>query len=334
MADSSGENARAMAVYESAAGELRLKVDSEGQTVWATQAQIAALFDCTEQNVDHHIGRIISTGELEESATTKQYLVVRTEGTRQVTRNIAHYNLDMILSVGYRVNTVTATRFRQWATATLKEYITSGYVLNAAKLAADPEALRHLSAEIRKVRLSEQAAYARVRDIFRMSASDYTKDSPAAHSFFATAQDKFHYAVTGKIAAEIVLERADAKKPNMGLLTMSGDQPSREDAIVGKNYLNEHELHYLENISEQFMLFCESQAMRGKKMTMEELSFRLNTLLTANDYPVLYEYGKYRRTAANQHAQKQLRAYQARLKTPKKAPRLKSGKPEGEEPHA
>ena len=155
--------------------------------------------------------------------------------------------------------------------------------------------------------------YSKVRSVFKQSASDYDKDSQSAKSFFAIAQDKFHYAITGQTAAEIILERADAETSNMGLTTMSGEEPTSQDVTVGKNYLTADELQGLENISEQFLLFAESKAFRGHKMVMEELATKLNVLLMANDYPVLYEYSTYLRDHANKHAKEQLSVYQAQL---------------------
>lgn len=295
-------------------GSISVQLDSPENTVWATVADIAALFGCSTQNVEHHIKTIYLDDELNEIGTSKIFLVVRDEGGRQVKRPINHYNLDMILSVGYRVSSKVATAFRRWATERLKEFLIQGYAINEERIANDPEAMKALAKKLRSIRLSESSMYRKVCDVFAFTATDYDGDSQAARTFFAMAQDKFHYAITGKTAAEIILERADSSKPNMGLVNISGGVPTVKDAEVGKNYLNEDELRALENISDQFLLFAESKSFRGQRMTMEELSFKLNTLLTANDYQVLYRYDNYKRGAANKHANHELAKYKMRIK--------------------
>jgi hypothetical protein len=219
----------------------------------------------------------------------------------------------VILAVGFRVSTKQATVFRRWANQTLKQFITVGYVLDHARLANDTEAQQQLAEALRAIRLEERSMYAKVRDVFKESSSDYDPKSQAAKTFFAMAQDKFHYAITGKTASELVLERADASKSNMGLRTVKGDIPTADEAKTGKNYLNTSELRGLENICEQFILFAESKAMRGKRMFMEELSHKLNGLLEVNEYPVLYEYKSYLKTRADTHARLELDRYRARL---------------------
>jgi len=239
------------------------------------------------------------------------------EGDRRVARNLHHYNLDAILSVGYRINTARATKFRQWASKTLKEYIVNGFAIDKERLTQNPDALKELAQAIRSIRTSEQTMYQKVRDVFKSAATDYNKDSAATTKFFAMAQDKFHYAVMQKTAAQIVLERANATRPNMGMTTAITAAPSFVDAKTAKNYLDERELQALENISEQWMLFAEAAAFRGKKMTMEELSFRLNTLLTANDYPVLYEYSAFNAGKRDAHVKAQIGKYKLRMEAKK-----------------
>jgi hypothetical protein len=320
-----GEPERSIAIFESESGKIQLEIDPEHETVWATQQEIADAFECSAENVRQHINNIYSEGELNERATSKKILEVQKEGSRDVSRQINHYNLDLILSVGYRVSSKRATIFRQWATETLKKWLVEGYALNPERVEASPDIQRRLAATLRQIRTSEQSMYSKVRSVFKESASDYEKDAPAAKSFFAIAQDKFHFAITGQTAAQIILARADAQMSNMGLTTMKGEQPTPEDVTVGKNYLTADELQGLENISEQFLLFAESKAFRGHKMVMEELATKLNVLLMANDYPVLYEYSAYIRVGANAHAKKQLGKYRSQLQDGQEKKALNAG---------
>ena len=218
------------------------------------------------------------------------------------------YSLDAIISVGYRVSSAKGTQFRVWATKHLSSVVMKGYALDER-----PESVNRLVMAIREVRTSEQNMYERVRDVYKLSSSDYNPKSQAAKSFYAMAQDKFHYAITQQTAAEIVLDRADAKKENVGMVAFKGDKPTLQDVKTAKNYLTSDELQGLMNIAEQFMLFAESKAFRKQTMTMEELFFRLNMLLTANDYPVLYEYGGYKRGKANKKAEIELKKYKKLL---------------------
>ena len=312
------EHERSIAIFESESGKIQLEIDLEHETVWATQQEIADAFECSAENVRQHISKIYSDGELDEIATSKIFLEVQKEGSRDVSRQINHYNLDLILSVGYRVSSKRATLFRQWATETLKRLIVEGYAFNPERIAASPEIQRRLHAALRQIRTSEKSMYSKVKDVFKLSASDYAEDSQATKSFYAMAQDKFHFAITGQTAAQIILERADAQMSNMGLTTMSSEGPTTQDVRVGKNYLTADELQGLENISEQFLLFAESKAFRGHKMMMEELATKLNVLLMANDYAVLYEYKAYLRDQADNHAKKQLSVYRAQLDAPRK----------------
>ena len=266
-----GDHERSIAIFESESGDVQLEIDPEHETVWATQQEIAAAFECSAENVRQHINNIYSEGELNERATSKKILEVQKEGSRAVRRQVNHYNLDLILSVGYRVSSKRATIFRQWATETLKRWLIEGYALNPERVEASPEIQRRLHATLRQIRTSEKSIYSKVKDVFKLSASDYAEDSRTTKSFYAMAQDKFHFAITEQTAAQIVLERADAQMSNMGLTTMSSEGPTTQDVTVGKNYLTADELQGLENISEQFLLFAESKAFRGHKMVMEEL---------------------------------------------------------------
>jgi hypothetical protein len=246
-----------------------------------------------------------------------------------VKRQTDRYNLDVILSVGYRVNSRKATEFRQWATRTLKTLVTQGYAIDAERLANDPAAQQGLAELLRQIRHEEKAMYAKVKDVFAATATDYDGNSQQAKTFFAMAQDKFLFAITDKTAAQIILERADSTKLNMGLRTVKGDQPTAEETRIGKNYLTAAEIQGLENICEQFLLFAESKAFRGQKMTMEELTTKLNILLQANDYKVLYKYEKFQRQQADTHARIELERYKVRIGAGRQPKQIKEapGKP-------
>lgn len=305
--------------------QIEVRVDADRDTVWATPAQIADAFGCDRTNVVRHIKNIYEADELDPAATCEEIAQVGNEGGREVTRRVTIYNMDVILHVGFRVNSRLASEFRRATAVILKEYMAKGFAINPAVVANSVEAQRQLYKQIRAIRTSEQNLYARVRDVFKASSSDYDPSAASARAFFAMAQDKFHFAITGKTAAQIVLARADGAKPALGM-TSTEALVSFETAKVAKNYLTEDELHGLENISEQFLLFAESKAFRGQTMTMEELAFKLNTLLVANDYPVLYQYESYQRDQADAHVRKQLDVYrQAAVTGPATRGRLASG---------
>lgn len=311
-------------------GEVRFTINGDRDTLWGTRAEIASAYGCTEENVRQHLANLYKEKELELSATSKKFLEVQKEGDRTVKRLVYRYNLDAILAVGFKISTKSAIEFRQWASGVLKQFMSAGYAIDAERLAQDPVAQEKLAATLRSIRHEERAMYAKVREVFKASSSDYDPVSQAAKSFFAVAQDKFHYAITGKTASELILERADARKLNMGLQTIKGEVPTVEEAKTGKNYLSASEIRGLENICEQFILFAESKAMRGKRMFMEELSHRLNALLEANEYPVLYEYKSYLKASADTHARLELDRYRSRIaggKQPKQIASATQSKP-------
>jgi hypothetical protein len=291
-----------------------LNFDWSHETVWATRQQIALLFDSDADTIGEHISSIYDSGELDREATTGFFPVVRLEGSRQVSRELEHYNLDVILSVGYRVSSARATEFRKWATKTLRQYITDGFALNESRLRSDPHALRELAAKVRALRADEKNIYQGVRDVFAFGSSDYNKDAQIVRSFYAKVQDKFLYAVTGKTAAEIKLQRADHKKPAMGLTSIKGILPERADADVGKNYLHEQELYSLHILCEQFLLFVESKAIRGQKLTMAELSAKFDELLKFQGHAVFSGYQEYLAQKAQSHAQKEFDLWRERVK--------------------
>lgn len=320
-----------MEIFRSDGQEIELPYDPDNQTFWASRQDIARIFQCSPQNVEQHLKYIFDEGELDEATTTKRDLVVQREGNRNVRRQVHKYNLDVILSIGYRVSTRRATLFRQWSNQVLSQYIIEGAALDEDRLAENPEAFQRVLETIRSIRTSEQELYAKVRGVFKSTASDYDSKSQAAQNFFAIAQDKFHYAILQKTAAQIRLARADASKPNVGLALMKGENPTTQDLDVAKNFLAEDELQGLTNICEQFLLFAESKAFRGQKMTMEEMATKLNVLLMANDYPVLYEYDGYERAKADKHVRSELKIYKARLKEAEERKALGAGDNNGEE---
>ena len=279
-----------------------LNFDWSHETVWATQRQIADLFGIQVPAVSKHLTNIFESGELDPLATVSKMEIVRLEGGRSVAREVEHYNLDVILSVGYRVSSVKATEFRKWATQTLRQYVTDGFALNEARLRSDPNALRDLAAQVRALRSEERTIYEAVRDCFKVAAIDYDKDSPKVRAFYAKLQDKFLFAITGKTASELILERADAAKHNMGLTTTKGKLPAKADTTVGKNYLQRDEIYVLHILCEQFLLYAESRAIRGKSMTMDDLASKLDDLLRTNDYAVFPGYRDFLKDRAMEHA--------------------------------
>ncbi len=308
MTESASENNNKLpAIFKANGDEIQLRVDPDRETLWATQDDMVHIFKVDQSVISKHITNIFNDGELDELSNMQKMHIAPS------TKPVNSYTLDVILSVGYRVNSKTATQFRQWATQTLSEFIRDGAVLDEERLSGNPELQRKVAGKIRRIRLSETNLYTKVRDVFKESSIDYDPQSLAAKTFFAMAQDKFHYAVTRMTAAEIKIERAHPLKKNMGLVTTKGDKPTLADAKVAKNYLAPDELRALENISEQFLLFAEAKAFRGHTMTMEELSFRLNTLLTANDYPVLYEYKEYLAGKADTHIKEVFDAFQNQI---------------------
>jgi hypothetical protein len=296
--------------FREGAQDIQFNIDVTSETVWATQQQISELFGVDRTAIAKHLQNIFSDKELAEISVCAKIAQTAADGK---TYQVQHYNLDAILSVGYRVSSAKATRFRQWANQTLRAYIVDGYVLNESRLRDDPAALRKLAAKIRELRSEEKTVYAQVRECFKISASDYDKESAMVRSFYAKIQDKFLFAVTGKTASELIIYRADHKLDQMGLQTVSGNFPTLQDASTGKNYLQEDEIYTLHILCEQFLLYAESKAIRGQTMTMRELTEKLDALLQINEYPVFRAYGDYLKPKAMQHAQVELALYSRRM---------------------
>lgn len=298
--------------YEGLDCIAQFRLDSTNETVWATQQQIADAFFVTTNTVREHLQNIYRDGELDEATTARK---IRGVGRNGREYNLLHYSLDAILSVGYRVSSKRATAFRRCATQMLKDYLTKGYALNEALLRQKPDTLRELAARVRALRADERMRYEGVRDVFAFASTDYDKDSETARQFFAKVQDKFLYAITGQVASQVILQRADAEEPNMGLQSMKGQRPTKADARIGKNYLDEKELYELHILSEQFLLFVESRAMRGLPLTMHELSRKFDELLRVQGHEILDGYPPYfTRDRANLHADAQLAVFQQRAK--------------------
>lgn len=287
---------------------LSFALDPGTETIWATQAQMAELFDTSQQNISHHLKGIFESGELDEASNTKNIGIARS------TKPVRVYSLDTVISVGYRVNSKAATRFRQWATQTLRAYIEEGYVLNDRALRESPEKLNRLAAELRALRSEEKQIYAKVRECFKISASDYEPSSQQVKTFYALLQDKFHHAVTGQTGAKIIMDRADHREDNMGVQTFKGREPTAAEVVVGKNYLDTDELYRLHLLSEQFLLYAEASALRGNKMTMATLHDKLDRLLEVNDYPVFDGWRNFNADTAKRHAKAELALYKKRQK--------------------
>ena len=297
------------------AGEVLLYSDNNGkefvsvvfqeENFWLTQSGMAQLFDCTPENVLQHLKNIYAEEELEQEATTKKFLVVRQEGSRQVQRNLDHYNLDAIIAVGYRVNSKKATRFRQWATKTLKEYIQKGFVLNDELMKNGrpfgKDYFDELLERIREIRASERRAYQKIADIFEQCSYDYDKDSETTKAFYAFVQNKLHFAVTGKTAAELISERATLDSPTMGLTTWKagpGGKILKSDTLVAKNYLNEKEISRLNRLVTMFIDYAELMAEDEVPMSMEDWLAETDQFLTNNRRKVLAGEGKVSREEA------------------------------------
>ena len=305
--DDADSNTSQFIIYQSEDGKTRLDVRFVDETVWLTQALMADLFSTTPENVLMHLKNIFSEGELDQNATTKDFLVVRQEGTRQVKRSLKHYNLDAIISVGYRVQSHTATRFRQWATRQLREYIVKGFVLDDERLKNPDQPFDYfeeLTRRIQDIRTSEKRFYQKITDIYATSV-DYDPTQDASISFFKTVQNKVHWAITGQTAAELIHHRADSSKPHMGLTNWRGAKVRKQDVANAKNYLTADELSALNNLVEQYLVFAEGQAMRRIPMSMADWVKKLDGFLTLNDRDILDNAGKISHDIAKQHAETQ-----------------------------
>ncbi len=296
--------------YKTAECQADFSLDPTNETMWATQQQIADAFGITTNTVGEHLKNIFRESELDEAAVSRKF---RATGKDGKVYNYLHYNLEAILSVGYRVSSKRATAFRQFATGVLKSYLTQGFAINEARLQDDPHALKELAAKVRALRADEINVYKAVRDVFAFASSDYSKDSPDVPKFFAKLQDKFTYAVTGQLSSQILLERANHLLRDVGMTSMKGSRPSHADVQKAKNYLDKDEIYQLHLLCEQFLLFVETAALRGRKLTMQELSTKFDELIRLIGFPVFSEYRDALAERARRHVIRELELYQNRM---------------------
>ena len=306
-------------LYQIEGTNICVNVMFKEETFWMTQKAMANLFDCTTDNISLHLKNIYKEEELEEEATTELFSIVQNEGQRNVTRKVKCYNLDARIAVGYRVNSKKATRFRQWATITLKEYITKGFVLNDDMLKNGKpfgkDYFEELLERIREIRASERRAYQKITDVFEQCSYDYDKNSEITKNFYAFVQNKLHFAVTGKTAAELIYERADSEKPAMGLTTWK-EAPNgkvlKRDIGIAKNYLNEKELSRLNRLVTMFIDYAELMAEDEILMSMQDWVEQTNQFLMNNRRKVLDGKGKISHDIAMQKAEKEYEVFRVR----------------------
>ncbi|MBS5978334.1 virulence RhuM family protein [Dysgonomonas sp. Marseille-Q5470] len=299
--------------YQGEDGNVKIQVVLGDETIWATQNSIAEIFETTKQNVSYHLSNIYSEGELVKGATVKEILTVQREGNRNVSRNIEFYNLDVIISVGYRISSPKATTFRIWATSVLKEYMIKGFALDDERLKQGKQAFGkdyfdELLERIREIRASERRFYLKITDIYA-TAIDYDKNAPITQLFFKTVQNKLEYAITKHTASEIIRSRADSNKPNMGLTTWKnikkGGKIQKSDVGVAKNYLTEDEISELNILVNMYLDYAELQAKRNRTMTMKDWVEKLDTFLQFNEYDLLKDSGRMRADVAKNFAEKE-----------------------------
>jgi len=284
--------------YAGPDGTTRLEVLFEDESFWLTQKRMADLFDVTVPTISYHLKEIFESGELAADPTIRKFLTVQTEGTRRVSRSVDYYNLDAIIAVGYRVNSRQATQFRQWSTAVLKDFIVKGFVLDDQRLkqgkAFGQDYFDELLERIREIRASERRFYLKITDIYQQCSIDYDSNAERTQVFFKTVQNKLHWAVSGKTAAELVADGADAAKPNMGLRTWKNAPAGniqKSDVSVAKNYLSEDTIKGLERIVSMYLDYAENQAARHIPMKMKDWTQKLDAFLAFNEYQILSDAG-------------------------------------------
>ncbi|MHB8276983.1 MAG: virulence RhuM family protein [Candidatus Humimicrobiaceae bacterium] len=304
------DNKSEIIIYQTEDGQTKIDVRMEENTVWITQNQIAELFQSTKQNISLHINNIFKEGELSKSSTVKEYLTVQNEGKRKISRNIEYYNLDVIISVGYRVKSHLGTQFRIWATKLLEEYITKGFAINddLLKKAGGGNYYDELLERIRDIRSSEKVFWRKVLDIYATSV-DYNPSTDTSKKFFQTIQNKMHWAAHKHTAAEVIMLRADVGKPYMGLTNFSGVKPQKADVLVAKNYLNKDEIEGLNLIVSGFLDLAEIQARQRIPMHMEEWIETLDGFLKLARHEILEHAGKVSNVDATKKALEEYRKY-------------------------
>lgn len=304
-------------LYTSAGGKVHIEVFLQDETVWLTQKRMAELFGVDVRTVNEHLLNIFETGELQEEATIRKIRIVQKEGKRDVQRDVNFYNLDAIISVGYRVNSIQATHFRKWATQTLREFIIKGFALDderlkQAKASFGKDYFRELLERIRSIRASERRIYQQITDIFAECSIDYDRESETTKDFYAMIQNKFHFAISGQTAAEIIHSKAEASKPYMGLKTWKNAPDGRiikSDTTIAKNYLEEKEIKTLERTVSGFFDYVEGLIERENTFTMEQFAISVDKFLTFNDYKVLHGKGRISKTQAERKAFKEYETF-------------------------
>lgn len=295
-------------IYKTENGQTKIDVRFDGNTVWLTQSALAELFQTTKQNISQHIKNIFDEDELQQNSVVKDFLTTAADGKDYSTN---YYNLDLIISVGYRVKSSIATVFRQWATMRLREYIVKGFILDDDRL-KNPDLpfdyFEELLKRIQDIRTSEKRFYRKITDIYATS-TDYDPTDEMSILFFKTVQNKLHFAITGKTAAELISERVDRKKPNMGLTNWRGAKPRKDEVIIAKNYLEESELASLNNLVEQYLIFAEGQAIRRIPMRMKDWITKLNGFLRLNDREILHNAGRISHELAKEQAEREYDIY-------------------------
>ena len=304
-------------IYQSEDGNTHLEVRLDDKTVWLSQQQMADLYQTSRTNVVEHIKHIYEENELTEEATCQKFRQVRIEGTREVTRELPFYNLDMIISLGYRVKSSIATKFRQWATARLTEYIIKGFTMDDERLKqiGGGNYWKELLDRIRDIRSSEKVMYRQVLDIYA-TAVDYDPKSDNSIEFFKIVQNKLHFAAHGHTAAEVVFERADAEQPMMGLTSFQGNFPSLKDVKIAKNYLNKDELKVLNNLVSGYFDFAEIQAIKHLPMYMADYIQQLDTILISTGEPLLTGSGSISHNQAMEKAETEYRKFEVKTLSP------------------
>lgn len=305
------------ALYSIDQEDIKVKVAIKDETIWVTQRGMAELFDCTSDNISLHLKNIYADGELSEISTTEDFSVVQSEGARQVTRSVRFYNLDAVISVGYRVNSHRATQFRIWATSVLKEFIKKGFVLDDERLKQGEavfgkDYFRELLERVRSIRASERRIWQQITDIFAECSIDYDKNSPVTQEFYATVQNKFHYAITGQTAAEIVYSKADSSKEHMGLTTWKNSPDGRilkSDVTIAKNYLDEKQIRRLERTVSGFFDYIEDLIENERTFTMQQFSEAINAFLEFRQYKILQGKGSVSKADAERKASDEYDVY-------------------------
>lgn len=298
--------------YSTPTGDVKIEVIFNDETFWLSQKKMAELFGVEVNTINYHLKEIFQSLELQEDRTIRKIRIVQKEGSRDVSRDVDFYNLDVIIAVGYRVNSFQATQFRIWATKTLREFIIKGFVLDDARLKQGQrfgkDYFDELLERIREIRASERRFYLKITDIYEQCSIDYNKEADITQAFFKTVQNKLHFAISGKTAAQIIAERADASKPNMGLQTFKnapGGKVLKGDISVAKNYLIEKEIKDLERIVSMYLDYAENQASRQVPMKMSDWVTKLDAFLQFNEYQILKDAGKIRHDVAVKLAEKE-----------------------------